>query len=341
MSFSRSFTFHVSGSVHYPASEHGGSVSYSDSVHVVVNVDTSAFDREVDHCHSQVLQLENTVVAAGGALIEEKANGAHRIASALIKGFKSLITRNISDKMVSLQARLVACMNSLRGNAERCESTSRQLQDDYTRISSQYAKTFEDLDKNLKTALTRLDRPVFDVSETANAVIHSQTLGTATAETVVSGPEQWGAGNALEVANVKGHAKNVIEETARNIGYNLELTRRINYSLARSEVEGEHRVSMPVVMFSADGFDGERAPKSEYFFSGRFPSRCMGDLYEQAAAAGISSPDVFFDSRRRSDARELIDSFFKKRLSEFASRETDIARRNRLSNQILEMWNKN
>ena len=55
MSYSRNYSttiaVHYSGSVSYPASEHGGSVSYSgtayETVNVEVRVDTDPFDASV------------------------------------------------------------------------------------------------------------------------------------------------------------------------------------------------------------------------------------------------------------------------------------------------------
>ena len=77
MSYSRSFSktiaIHYSGSVSYPASQSGGSVSYSgtayEDVVVNINVDTDAFDSSVRHCNNSVGALTGAVVATEGAQV--------------------------------------------------------------------------------------------------------------------------------------------------------------------------------------------------------------------------------------------------------------------------------
>ena len=89
MSFSCTRTFYVSGSVSYPASEHGGSKSYHDSVTVTVNVDTNPLEASIGQCASEVGSLRGSVDDAAARMVEQKKASASKIADTVIGGFFS------------------------------------------------------------------------------------------------------------------------------------------------------------------------------------------------------------------------------------------------------------
>ena len=57
--FSKTITIRYSGTVSYPASERGGTISYSGTatevVDVNVHVDTNPFDHSVSNCNGQII----------------------------------------------------------------------------------------------------------------------------------------------------------------------------------------------------------------------------------------------------------------------------------------------
>ena len=87
MSYSRSYTFSVSGSISYPASEHGGTVSYHDSVEVNLYVDTSPFDRSVRSCGSEVNALTASVAGAAVQMCNTRKQTARLISQSIVNGF--------------------------------------------------------------------------------------------------------------------------------------------------------------------------------------------------------------------------------------------------------------
>lgn len=95
MSYRRSYreriSVHYSGSVSYPASQNGGSVSYSgteyEDVAVNIEVDTSPFDSSVAGCNTSVNLLTGAVVATEAAQIAAVDQNAKKVGSTIVEGF--------------------------------------------------------------------------------------------------------------------------------------------------------------------------------------------------------------------------------------------------------------
>ena len=339
MSYSRSYTFHVSGSVSYPASESGGSVSYSDYVEVVVEVNTTPFDHSVYNCVQQVDELCGTIAGEAERLADEKKRSARGISSSLIKGFFRYIMYGISDKMMRLNTRLPILQKSLQKLAASCQSKRDQMERDYQNITSRYSKIFDDLDTSLKKALVALDRPAFDVAALTDKTVAESCLGGATSAVAVSGAEESNAAAAVQLARLKSATRNVVEDGVRNIRYNVELASRIEHMLRRSKVPGAHAYCMPVVKVAVDDLESGGRRRAEFFFPGPFPPSRTDDLLDDLRSRDANDDGTDFRQvGRDGEGREFVDSFFKKRLSDVVSRIDDAAYGARLSNEVLRLW---
>ena len=339
MSFSRSFTFHVSGSVSYPASEHGGSKTYHDSVNVVVEVDTSRFESSVQNCDRQVGALCHAVVSESSKLLEEKKHSARRISASLIGGFFKYIMYGISEKMMRLASRLPILQQTLRALASNCLAKRTQLERDYQQITSRYAAIFDDLDTSLKTALVALDSPVYQLTALTDKTVSGNCLNDMTSFVPVSGSEESNAVVAVELARLKSATRNVVAEGARNIRYNIELTSRIEHMLRKSAVPETHAYCMPVIKIAVDDLESGKEIRDEFFFPGRFPSARTDDLLNNLRASPEGEGARAFRQVGREEAGlASVDSFFKKRLSSAISQISDAAYGTRLSNEVLRMW---
>ena len=338
MSYSQSYTFYVSGSVSYPPSEHGGSAHYSDSVHVVVQVDTAPFDASVANCTRHVGALCNTVVDEADRVGREKAESSRRIASSLIGGFFRYIMYGISDKIMRLGTRIPILQKTLQEQAAACLKKRTQMEKDYQNITTRYAKIFDDLDTSLKKALVALDRPAFEVTALTDKTSAGNDLNSATSAVAISGAEESNASAAVTLARLKSATRDVVADGARNIRYNIELASRIEHMLRKSKVPGKHAYCMPVIQVTADNLASGGQGRAEFFFPGPFPPSRTDELL-----CGLRSRQgddgAFRQVGGDEDGRAFVDSFFKKRLSAAISRIDDAAYGTRLSNEVLRMWN--
>jgi len=173
MSYTRSYseTIYkvVSKNVHYnyPASENGG----SDSVYVEIeaevpvdiniHVDTSPFDRSVEHCGNNVNLLTGAVVATEVAEIASIKKNSKKVANTIIDGFFGYIRSEISQQISELTQNIGAQLMHLKELMQSCRSKKIQMEGDYHRISGRYVKIFEDLNMELSNRIFELDKPAF------------------------------------------------------------------------------------------------------------------------------------------------------------------------------------
>lgn len=169
MSYSKHFTkriaVHYSGSVSYPASQSGGSVSYSgtayEDVSVNITVDTTNFDANVHHCNNTVKTLTGAIIATEGAQIASIKEKANQVGQTIINGFFKTVRSEISQQIMELTNKVNAVLLHLNGLAQRCIDKQRQMETDYQRISERYIKIFEDLNTELENRIYELDKPTF------------------------------------------------------------------------------------------------------------------------------------------------------------------------------------
>lgn len=328
MSYTTRCTFNVSGTVSYPASEHGGRTSYSDSVSVDITVDTTPFDASVLTCSRNVGELAVATGNAARDIVESKAVSANRISDSLIKGFTSLIVNEVRQKMVELAAKIPAKLQELKALAANCLAKHEQMTKDYERITGRYSKLFGSLDQNLHAALQELDRPVFSITSSAgNVIFTGGVLNSYVAEGAFAGGEQVSDAAMLQIAGLKQSAERVIAVTGRNIAYNRELDSKIADMVSDGDCPSMRKVFVPaVVMASSDG---------EVFCD--IPAECP-DADEVKQGVSRQVLDIPMTSLSRTSA-DNIDVFLRKNLSSFVEESGNSESGGRIAGNVLRMWN--
>ena len=249
MSYRRSYTgyVHYSGTVSYPASQNGGSVSYSgtEPVYITIDVDTDVFDASVGHCNDAVNALTGAVVATEAAQVESKRRASKQIASSIVKGFFEYVGADLSQKIKELASKCESLFFALMGHKENCLSKSKQMQDDYNRISKRYSKIFEDLDKETVSRIEVLDRPTFQFAETAQNLIdrnsNTELLGIST----ISANESIKLETVLSCSHVKQQASILLAKANNYLQGTYRLANSVRDMLDESQVEEE--ILLPVM----------------------------------------------------------------------------------------------
>lgn len=224
--FSRSITVHYSGSVSYPASQSGGTRSYSGSVtetvHFNVTVDTDPFDHSVDTLEHGVDLLTGSVVATEAAQVKSIADNSRKVGQTIISGFFKTVRSDISQQITELSTRIDALLLQLKSFADRCHDKQRQMKEDYNRLSSRYIKIFDDLNHELENRIYAIDQPVFAFQRLADSVGSTpvQAIGTAT----VTATEQAHLHSILSVSRLKHLAAETIDDGRHflNIQYDTD-----------------------------------------------------------------------------------------------------------------------
>lgn len=219
MSYRRTYTRYVpySGSVSYPASEHGGSISYSGSepVYITIDVDTYSFDASVDKCNDAIGGLATAVVATEAAQVESKRKASSKIAASIVKGFFEYVSADLSQKMKELSSKCESLFVALIGHKDSCLAKTTQMEGDYHRISKRYSKIFDDLDRETISRIEILDKPTFQFADTAQKVIDMNSNTKLLGITAVSANENIQLETILSCSHVKQQA-NILLDKANN-----------------------------------------------------------------------------------------------------------------------------
>lgn len=249
MSYRRSYTgyVHYSGTVSYPASQNGGSVSYSGSepVYITIDVDTNAFDASVGHCNNAVNTLTGAVVATEAAQVESKRQASKQIASTIVKGFFDYVGADLSQKIKELSSKCESLFIALMGHKDNCLSKSKQMQDDYNRISKRYSKIFEDLDKETVSRIEVLDKPTFQFAESAQNLVdrnsNTELLGIST----ISANENIKLETVLSCSHVKQQASVLLDKANCYLHGTYRLANSVRDMLDDSQAEND--ILLPVM----------------------------------------------------------------------------------------------
>lgn len=249
MSYRRSYTgyVHYSGTVSYPASENGGSVSYSGSepVYITIDVDTNAFDASVGHCNNAVNALTGAVVATEAAQVESKRQASKQIASTIVNGFFDYVGADLSQKIKELSSKCESLFIALMGHKDNCLSKSKQMQDDYNRISKRYSKIFEDLDKETVSRIEVLDKPTFQFAESAQNLVdrnsNTELLGIST----ISANENIKLETVLSCSHVKQQASVLLDKANCYLQGTYRLANSVRDML--DDAQAENDILLPVM----------------------------------------------------------------------------------------------
>lgn len=218
MSYTRTKTTQIavnySGSVSYPASQNGGTVSYSgtayETVHINVYVDTDNFDHRIDGCKQGVDVLTGAVVATKTAHVASIADKARQVGSTIVQGFFKTIQSDLSQQIAELSANTEATLTHLNELAKRCVACQQQMGADYQRICQRYNKIFTELDKELENRIYALDEPTFTLRRTADSLEAGTCDNDSVTMAAVSSREQNRLHSRMSAASIKKRALDTI-----------------------------------------------------------------------------------------------------------------------------------
>lgn len=287
-----SATLRYSGSVSYPASQNGGSVSYSGSipVNIAIVVKTDEFDRSVSNCNASINGLTAAVVATEVAQIEAKKESSNRIANTIIKGFFDYVGADLAQKISELASKCEATLLELMDQKKTCLEKTTQMQNDYQMISKRYAKIFEDLDRETISRIEQLDRQAFQFVESAQSLTDrgsdSDLLGLAT----VSANENLQLETVLSCSHVKMQARKLIDSANDYLKGTYRLTNVISNMLC--DESESHEIHLPVIYLESVNSDNHNVSSIYGADSSFAPS---GDAVASNLRARFMSADISWE----------------------------------------------
>lgn len=262
MSYSRSVSktihIHYSGSVSYPASEHGGTISYSGTaselVTVNVEVETDAFDHSVAGCNKSINALTGAVVATESAQVASISNNAERVGQTIIRGFFKTISSELSQQIMELSTKLESLVLTLRHFAERCAAKQQQMEVDYNRIASRYIKIFNDLNKELENRVYELDRPTFTFKRSSDAQTLRSTASDLVGTAAISSGESGLLQAQISASITKKRALDTINAANDFLAQQKYLENTITRSMVDESIDAT--IYVPVAFIETESENG-------------------------------------------------------------------------------------
>jgi len=262
MSYSKSFRKTISvpysGSItiHYPASQNGGSktIDYSgtayEDVEVDIHVDTTPFDSSVASCNTHVNGLTASVGAMNAAQCASIAKNAEKVSKSIIDGFFHTVRTDLSTQKAELEQAVEARLILLRQQAATLQEKQKKMAEDYARTTARYQKIFTDLNNELSIRIHEIDQPVFnvakDIDEQSDRMLHTDMVQTA----VTMSKETSLLQAQINAATVKHHALEAMNQAQNFLVSKASTERTIQESCI--DGSGEDGYLVPVCYMRTD-----------------------------------------------------------------------------------------
>lgn len=214
--FSKTIAVHYSGTISYPASQNGGTRSYSGTVYETVNVnvhvDTDPFDSKVNSFKHHVDLLTGSVVATETAHVAAKRESSERIGSTIVKGFFKAVQSDISQQITEIKNNADALLLQLNKLAAQCNDKRRQMGVDYQRLASRYTKIFDDLNHELENRIYSIDEPIFRATRITDESAQKGTASDLVSTASIAAGESAKAASKITASVIKSRALNAINK---------------------------------------------------------------------------------------------------------------------------------
>lgn len=296
MSYYRTMTgsvaWHTSGSVHYPASETGGSVGYSASgsvpVTINVKVDTEPFDASVAGCNTQVAALGTSVVAMNAAQCKTIKESSDIVSKHITGGFFSLVRSELSQNMAALFAKLNSGVLLVMESTKSLVKQRDVMKRDYERALARYSKVFDDLDEECRRRVEELDKSAYALSKTAKGQMDGQTQNASGAFTYTNDTAQ--VNSLLFCAYIKSKADIIISDLARRVTQQASYMAQIQSLLRDEKALDKSEVFIPVLYTQCLNME-DKTRTDENCFINETAKQWSGGIFLQALQNQISAQE--------------------------------------------------
>lgn len=270
MSYTRTYsgTVYASGtvSVHYPASEYGGTTTahYSESIPVTfaVTVDTTPFDASVSGVNNSADRLTMSVAAMNAANCAAIASNSEKISNSLTEGFYGLIQSDMSTKRTENATALKTKFALLVEHSKAVEDKHTRMQRDVEREQANYGKVIRELDKELQTRIADINKPAFKLSRS----IKEEVINTPYLKCAASTADLLGAGHddgsKVAAAGLRRKVSDVFRDLSNSLRSNLHYRHVMRNIMWDKTITDEQPVYVPVAYcFCDDVNEGRRVFK--------------------------------------------------------------------------------
>lgn len=211
-------------------------------------VDTRPMAEQIGGVSANIQNTTSAVVTMHSAVIAAEAASAKNICANVNRGFFTMITSQISQKIASKKSRVEALLMQMAHQKRRLMNIRKNMERDYNRIVARYVQIFTNINNELEKRIKQTDQPVFEtvdkyIGSTANRMNSiAATFVTSQAESITSGQQ-------ILVSNIKENTRKTMGQFSEflSISENQKiLTDRI--LISDLEENGNAVYNIPVMM---------------------------------------------------------------------------------------------
>ena len=321
--FSRNVTVYYSGSVSYPASEHGGRVSYSgtatETVYVNVDVDTDAFDDSCDSCKGHIDALTTSVAATEAAQVASIRENSRTVADTIVQGFFKTVRSGLSTQILELSQAIEAKLMHLKAQSQELLAKRKQMESDYHRKRSQYTKLFNDLDKELENRVKALDQPAFKMAEQTQAETDRMLTNDALGIAAMAAAENAELNAQLSAATIRSRGNQAMQQAIEFLSVQKYADRAILQSTISGISAADATFYLPVCYYESVMPGGATTRECSYD-ENRLPASIVQQVQNEIFAAKRANDTDHLPS----DERQQLEDYFSEYLNnDFATRHTE------------------
>lgn len=273
MSYTRVMTgsvaWYASGSVHYPASETGGSVGYSDSgtvpVTITVRVETEPFDASVAVCDAQLAALGSAVTDMKDAQCKAIQNTSDVVSSHITSGFFSLVKSELSQNMAALFSKLNSQIILIMEKTKNAVRQREIMQSDYGRALARYTKVFSGLDDECKRRVAEVDKSSYILSSAIREKTTVQSQFQASSITYMN--DGTVTRSMIFCAYIKSKAGIITKDLARRVAQQYLYAAQMK-GILREDIGEGREVMVPVLYMKALNIEDKEGEEEECYACG-------------------------------------------------------------------------
>lgn len=342
MSYTRTAhtSVYVSGSVSYPASEYGGTVSYSETVPITINVhvDTDPFDESVELTSDAVDVLTGAVTSMKSTQVKAIKANAKKISDHLLKGFFATISHDLTSQRTEANSVLKSKFALLAEYAKEMHAIRDRMEADTRRIYEHYYTIFHHMDEDMEKRIRELDQDSFDLKEK----IHDSLISENSNEGVVSCVEgnQSGGNMSRMIASARlgKSISGILSSISQYVSHSISFEKNIEEMVRQEKVSRPIPEYIPSIVYSYKTMNGAGGEA----FSCRSPEFKGKDVMMNGIGRYISAVGPNAWRRIPPMDANMIDQFFMNYLDE-ASRKPgmDTEEKQRVLQKTLQLWRAN
>ncbi len=241
-------------SVHYPASQSGGSttgyatIDEQVPVDIQIHVDTDPFDSSVGNHANNVDFLTSAVVGMKTSQLNSIRQNSERISNSITNGFYRLIGSEITTQMSENRSALQAKAALVFELAKDIQQKHARMADDINRLKRHYKQVFDTLDEDCRKRVLALDKASFILSNARTKLIKNPYI-TEGAFSLHETKDTANTSNMSTIARLRNQVSKVIAVMTNSAMKTQQYLRDVENYSENIQVD-ENTVSYLPVVFS-------------------------------------------------------------------------------------------